>query len=402
MILNSDQSLLPCQFLLAAVLLSGCFIALNAGAADPSVHQMRDMENFGPPEKIMFWEPREKLAGFRNIERFYPIRKIERGDKVYPLSVERVDLTGVNYEVEGKTFNLDGFMKHNKVAGLLVIKNNRIVTERYALGNTETSRWISFSVSKSVVSMLVGAAIQDGYIKSLDDKVTDYIPHLKDSSYAEASIRDVLQMSSGTQWNEDYADPQSDVNNMPRDDLNILRFLGAKSRVATPGEKFNYNTAETNLVGAIVRAAIGNNLSTYLARKIWIPFGMESDASWMLYGPGSGEIGGCCMNAILRDYGRIGLFAMQEGILADGTRILPEGWMQESTSPARGYAGYGYLWWLKKGSYAAQGVFGQLIHIDPANKLVIAVHSAWPTAESRVNSAHSNAFVKAVTTHLSN
>jgi CubicO group peptidase (beta-lactamase class C family) len=306
----------------------------------------------------------------------------------------------VNYEVEGKAFNLDDFMTHNRVVGLLVIKNNRIVTERYALGNTETSRWISFSVSKSIVSMLVGAAIQDGYIRSLDDKVTEYIPHLKDSSYAEASIRDILQMSSGTQWNEDYADPNSDVNNMPRDDLNILRFLGAKARVATPGEKFNYNTAETNLVGAIVRAAVGNNLSTYLTHKIWIPFGMESDASWMLYGPGSGEIGGCCMNAILRDYGRIGLFAMQEGILADGTRILPEGWMQESTSPSRGHAGYGYLWWLKQDSYAAQGVFGQLIHIDPAQKLVIAVHSAWPTAESRVNSIHSNAFVKAVTTYL--
>lgn len=398
---RSGLMLLLRQSLLAVIISSGCLVPLTAVAADPLVDQMRDMENFGPMEMLMFWSPREKLAGFRNIDKFYPTRKIERGNKVHPLAVELVDLSAVEYEVDGKTFNIDGFMTHNNVAGLLVIKNDRIVTERYALGNTEASRWISFSVAKSVVSMLAGAAVLDGYIKSVDDKVTDYVPHLKGSSYADATIRDILQMASGTQWNEDYADPTSDVNTMPRDALDTLKVLGTKPRVATPGEKFNYNTAETNLAGAIVRSAIGNNLSTYLSHKIWVPFGMESEASWMLYGPGQGEVSGCCINATLRDYGRIGLFAMRDGVLANGTRILPKGWMKESTSPSKGYAGYGYLWWLREDSYAAQGVFGQLIHINPDQKLVIATHSAWATAQSRANGAHSRAFVNAVTAYLS-
>jgi CubicO group peptidase (beta-lactamase class C family) len=398
-IMRSQLKLFVCQSFI--VLSSGCFIALNAIAADSPVDQIRDMESFGPIQNLMFWSPRERLAGFRNIDKFYPVRTVERGDKVYPLAVELTDLSALTYEVEGKTFTTDDFMTHNRVAGLLVIKNDRIVTERYALGNTETSRWISFSVSKSVVSMLAGAAVQDGYIRSVDDKVTDYIPHLKGSSYTQATIRDVLHMASGTEWNEDYADPTSDVNTMPQDALSLFQVLGSKPRVAAPGEKFNYNTAETHLVGAIVRAATGNNLATYLAHKIWVPFGMESDATWMLHAPGQGEVGGCCINATLRDYGRIGLFAMRDGVLADGTRILPEGWMKESTSPSKGYAGYGYLWWLSENSYAARGVFGQLIHINPGQKLVIAMHSAWDTAGSRAYFLHRVGFVSAVEAYLS-
>ena len=140
--------------------------------------------------------------------------------------------------------------KHS-VAGLLVIKDGHILYERYGLGNTEDSRWISYSVAKSVVSMLFGAAIQDGYIKSVDEKVTEYLPRLKGSSYDQSSIANLLQMASGVQWNEDYADP-------------------------------------------------------------------EFDASWNLTEPGGGEFGGCCINATLRDYGRIGLFAMANGRLSDG------------------------------------------------------------------------------------
>ena len=248
--------------------------------------------------------------------------------------------------------------------------------------------------------MLVGAAIQDGYIKSVDDKVTDYIPHLKGSSYADATIRDVLQMASGIEWNEDYDDPKSDVNTMPFGILDIFKVLGEKPRVVEPGEKFNYNTAETNLVGAILRAAIGNNLSTYLTEKIWVPFGMESDASWALHGPGQGEVGGSMINATLRDYGRLGLFAMHEGVLDDGSRILPEGWMKESTSPSKGYAGYGYLWWLRNGAYAAQGAFGQLIYINPDQKLVITMHGAWEKAWSPVYYAHQWAFVDKVQAYI--
>jgi CubicO group peptidase (beta-lactamase class C family) len=384
-----------CQGILFITLLL-FFSICKVSADDYSVNAARDLQNIGPPENLMFWEPRQKLAGFRNIDKLYPTRKVERGQKVYPLPKNLTDLSGVEYKIDGQIYSTTDFIRHNRVAGLLVIRDDEIITEEYSLGNSENSRWISFSVTKSVVSMLLGAAIQDGYIRSVDDKVSDYIPHLKGTTYADATIKNVLQMASGTQWNEDYADPNSDVNTMPRTVLALLNMIGNKPRVAEPGDKFNYNTGETNLVGAIVRAAIGNNLSSYLSFKIWMPFGMESDAVWMLHGPGQGEMGGCCINATLRDYGRLGLFAMQDGVLADGTRVLPANWMKDSTTPSKGYAGYGYLWWLGNDDYSARGVFGQLIYINPELNLVVAMHSAWDQAGSRDYYAHRDAFVNAL------
>ena len=150
-----------------------------------------------------------------------------------------------------------------------------------------------------------------------------------------------------------------------------------KPRDEVPGDVFNYNTAETNLAGTLLRSAIGNNLSSYLSEKIWKPFGMECDAFWNLTEQGGGEFGGCCINATLRDYGRIGLFALANGRLADGTQVLPPGWMQESTMQSKGYRGYGYFWWLTaEDIYAAIGIFGQGIYINRRENVVIALHSA--------------------------
>ncbi|MGD8359387.1 MAG: serine hydrolase, partial [Lysobacterales bacterium] len=143
----------------------------------------------------------------------------------------------------------------------------------------------------------------------------------------------------------------------------------------------NYSTAEANLIGDVLRAAIGNNLSTYLEQKIWQPFGMESDAYWNLTEAGGGEFGGCCLNATLRDYGRLGLFALNNGRLADGTPVLPTNWMADSTTPSKANEGYGYLWWLNKnGAYEASGIFGQGIYVFPEKNLVIALQSARPDA----------------------
>ncbi len=273
------------------------------------------------------------------------------------------------------------YFTKQRVAGLLVIKDGRIVYERYGLGNDETTRWVSFSVAKSVVSMLFGAAVKDGYIKSVDESVTDYLPRLKGSSYDQSTIRNLLQMASGVVWNEDYADPESDVATATYQTLNLYEYLRHKPRNAKPGERFNYNTAETNLAGTLLRSAIGNNLSTYLTDKIWKPFGMEADAYWQLTESGGGEFGGCCINATLRDYGRLGLFALANGRLADGTEVLPASWMAESIAPSKGYNGYGYFWWLTAaGAYQAMGIFGQGIYIDPARNVVIALHSARTSA----------------------
>jgi CubicO group peptidase (beta-lactamase class C family) len=231
----------------------------------------------------------------------------------------------------------------------------------------------------------------------VDEKITDYLPRLKNSAYDQSSIRNLLQMASGVEWNEDYADPHSDVNNDIWDTLGLYERLRDKPRAAPPGELFNYNTAETNLAGTLLRAAIGNNQSTYLSEKIWKPFGMESDANWMLAEPGGGEQGGCCISATLRDYGRLGLFAMGNGRLTDGTQVLPETWIKESTAPSRAHSGYGYLWWLYGDeTYRASGIFGQAIYINPKENVVIAMHSARAAASNSPDWELQSAFFTAI------
>ena len=336
------------------------------------------------------------------MDKIYPTRPIPASYDPYSLPERLVDVTGWHYEFEGTTYDLAGFLDVNHVVGLLVIKRGEVVVERYTHGMTRETAWYSFSIAKSVVSLLIGAALQDGYIESLDAPVTSYLPMLVGSAYDGVTIRHALHMASGVEWNEDYADPASDVANTGGSALDRLRYLRGKSSVEEPGAVFNYNTGETNLLGAVLRAAIGNNLSTYLAHKIWGPFGMEHDANWLLLAPGGAEHGGCCISATLRDYGRIGLFAMREGILRDGTSVLPTGWMAESTTPSSSNEGYGYLWWLRGGgAYSAIGIYGQAISINPAEALVIVTLSAWPRATGPEFSQHRSAFFAAVTASLS-
>ena len=369
----------------------------------PPAAEAEDWSGFGDLENVLNWTPEQQLRGYRSIDRIYPTRPVTSSDDPYPLPSNLIELTDLRYEVAGATFDVDRFFEHNYLVGLLVIKRGKVVVERYARGNTPETNWYSFSVAKSVVSMLIGAAVHDGDIQSLDTAVTDYLPLLAGSAYDEVSIRDAMQMASGVAWDEDYTDPQSDIASTGGSALDRLRYLRNKPRVATPGEVFNYNTAETNLLGAVLRAAIGNNLSTYLEHKIWRPFGMEYDANWLLLAPGGAEHAGCCLSATLRDYGRIGLFAMRDGRLRDGTPVLPGGWMVESTRSSRANQGYGFLWWLRgSGVYDAIGIYGQAIHIDPAEELVIVTHSAWPRATGREFSGHRSAFFEAVTALLRN
>ena len=372
--------------------------SVNVFAQEPRwVDPAQDLANLPTSGGLLTRGGDAQIISFRNIQALAPTRKIEAGSYTLELPTSTADFTDFHYQVDGQQFSLDQFMIHNDIAGLLVLKDGKNLLERYGLGNDEDSLWVSFSMAKSVVSMLTGAAIKDGYIHSVDDKVTDYLPQMKGSAYDDVSIRNVLQMASGVQWNEDYTDPKSDVASSPSNLVDLFHFLGSKERVAAPGERFNYNTGETNLAGAILRAAIGNNLATYLTHKIWQPFGMESNATWQTHGLGNGELGGCCINATLRDFGRLGLFAMGGGVLADGTQVLPQNWMQESTTPSKGSAQYGYLWWLEgNGIYRASGIFGQGIYINPANNLVVVALSAWRTAQGAEYAAHRDGVFRAI------
>ena len=334
--------------------------AMPVCAEAPFLDPADDASRLPPPENPLFWTPEQQVVGYRNMDKVFPTRIIHAGGTPLELPEQRVDLGQVQISYEDSVLTTDEYFVRQDVAGLLVIKNGRIVYERYGLGNSRDTRWVSFSVAKSVTSMLIGAAIRDGYIGSVDEKATDYLPRLKGSSYDQASIRNILQMASGVAWNEDYADPGSDVNSVDWSTLALYEYLRDKPIDAAPGEVFNYNTAETNLIGTLLRSAMGNNLSTYLSEKIWRPFGMEADANWMLTEPGGGEFGGCCISATLRDYGRLGLFALGNGRLTDGTPVLPDNWMAESTAPSKGNPGYGYLWWLgEDGVFRASGIFGQ-------------------------------------------
>ena len=372
------------RFHLWTTCLAWLFLATSLSAEAPFVDPEEDPKHFGPPDNFLFWTPEQQVAGYRNIEKIFPTRLIKAGENVLDLPEAKVELGSVKVRTEDAEITVDEYFVRQNVAGLLVLKDGNIAYERYGLGNDRASRWISFSVAKSVVSMLVGIAIRDGYIEGVEEMATDYLPRLKGSSYDQSTIKSILQMSSGVAWNEDYADPQSDVNSASWSTRALYEYLRHKPREAPPGELFNYNTAETNLVGTLLRSAIGNNLSTYISEKVWRPFGMESDAYWSLTEPGGGEFGGCCISATLRDYGRLGLFALAQGRLRDGTETMPEGWMKESTTPSEPYAGYGYLWWLADaGAYRAIGIFGQGICIHPEENVVIALHSARAVASDR-------------------
>jgi len=276
-------------------LVSGILLLVGAAslhAEAPFVDPAEDLTHLGSPENILFWTPEQQVSGYRNTEKIFPTRVIRAGGIVLELPEQKVALGDVRIRSEDQQMTVDEYFVRQNVAGLLVLKDGKVAYERYGLGNDRDSRWISFSVAKSVVSMLVGAAVRDGYIKSIDEMATDYLPRLRGSSYDQSTIRSILQMSSGVEWNEDYADPESDVNSAPWSTLALYEFLRHKPRAAEPGVVFNYNTAETNLVGTLLRSAIGNNLSTYLSEKIWRPFGMESDAYWSLTEMGGGEFGG--------------------------------------------------------------------------------------------------------------
>lgn len=350
---------------------------------------------------LLFAPQADRRVAFRSIAQIAPTRNIEAGASPYPLVSSPMDLSDVRYEVDGQGFTLADYLADNALMGMIVVRDDEILLEHYAEDMTETSIWVSFSVTKSVSSMLIGAAIQDGYIESVDEPVVHYLPRLRGTSYEQSTIRHVLNMASGVRWNEDYADPESDVARAgAANGLALVSYLATLPVDAEPGKKFNYNTGETNLVGEILRAAIGNNASTYLTSKIWQPFGMEHDANWMLGTPGGGELGGCCISATLRDYARLGVFALNGGRLRDGTQVLPDNWMQESTTPSEGSEGYGYLWWLFEEGYSALGIFGQRIRVFPDDGIVIAVHSNATAAVDTPYHVHQRHVVNAIRDYL--
>lgn len=330
---------------------------------------------------------------FRNIHRLFPSRTIARSPAPRPLPAARRPLGPVTIEASGETRTLDDYVRLNRVAGLLVLADGAIALERYEFGNTPRTRWMSMSIAKSVTSTLVGVALRDGHIRSLDDSVTRYVPALRGSAYEGVRIRDVLQMASGVRWDETYTDPASDRRRLLEAQISqvpgaALAVMAKLPKAADPGWRHTYSTGETQVAGEIVRGAVGKPLATYLAERVWGPAGMEADATWWLDSPGGVEIGGSGISATLRDYARFGQFILEDGV-ARGQRLLPEGWVREATRPGRLRDGrtipYGYLWWTattaagqRDGAFSAEGIHGQSVYVNPAARVVIVTWGAQP------------------------
>ena len=375
-------------------------LLINSLTSEPTAQQAN------PEDSILFWDKEQKINGFRDGYKFVPSRIIKKSTNPYPLDYQLLDFSDVTYRYRNKSYSLEDYIDKFNVAGLLILRRGNVLFENYNFGNDEDSKWISFSVTKSITSMLVGAAIEDGFIEDINDTVIKYLPDLSGSNYDEISIKHVLQMSSGIEWNEDYDDPYSDVNLAAGlNSLDLYKYLYNLDKTNKPSRKFNYNTAESNLLGGVVRSAVESNLSNYLESKIWQSFGMESDAYWGLDNTFLDELGGCCIYATLKDYARVGIFALNQGKLLNGDKVLPENWMEDSTKASSANQSYGYQWWLggrRYESYAAQGIFGQLIWIDPPTETVVVMQSAWDKAWTLEAEQHKYALLTSIMVKLYN
>ena len=329
---------------------------------------------------LLFWSEPQRDAAFRALDRLPILAKahaVPAGGTPSPLP------PGPPLKL---ALDIDAYMAGQRSAALLIVHDGKLRLERYGLGFDAQGRWTSFSVAKSITSTLIGAALLDGTIRSLDDKVSDYIPDFKGSAYEQVSLRHLLTMTSGVAWNEDYGDPNSDVakfnNHEPEAGVDsLVSYLRRLPRVAPPGTRWNYSTGETNLVGQVLGAAIKKPLAQYLSEKIWVPAGMEQQATWLLSRSGK-EISGCCIQAASRDFARFGVFIVNGARGPDGRSVVPDDWLAEATTERIGIGrpgrGYGFQWWTySDGAFTARGIFGQGIFIDPRRKLVIASNADW-------------------------
>ena len=356
------------------------------------------LANIPTDRNVLFWSTEQRDAAFRMLDAMPVLAKsrvIEAGGTVRPLPQGTLDLSAID---------IDAYMNSQRSAAIVILHDGKLVYEKYGLGFGPEGKWTSFSVAKSLTSTMVGAAVKDGHIKSLDDKVTDYIAGLKGSAYDDVTVRQLLTMTSGVRWNEDYTDPKSDValfneHKAAEGEDVTVSYMKTLPREAPAGTKWVYKTGETNLIGVLVSEATGKTLAEYLSEKVWKPYGMEQDATWLLGATGH-EISGCCIQAATRDYARFGQFILEGGV-AGGKQVMPDGWLAMATTKQTGIGmdgrGYGFQWWTNDdGSFAAQGIFGQGIFIDPARKLVIASNSNWPTATDPEIGAAREAFYQSV------
>jgi CubicO group peptidase (beta-lactamase class C family) len=322
-----------------------------------------------------------------------------------------------SFDFSGQQVQVDEFLERTDTSALLILKEGQIAYESYWLTGGPDVQWISMSVAKSFISALVGIAVNQGFIESIEDPVTKYVPQLNGSAYNNVSIKNILQMSSGASWNEDYGDPESDINRSAR----ILAVGGSLDEFSAslvnelePGTYNRYNSTDTQVLGMLLREVAGTSVSEYMQQQLWDPMGAESDAFWLLDSEGV-EMAYGGLNATARDYAKLGELYRQKG-KANGRQVVPSSWIQASITPDAPHLlpgdnplsdfplGYGYQWWIPdtSGDYAAIGVYNQFIYVAPKRGMVIvklSANSAYGLSEeaSAQSEFESLAFFKALT-----
>jgi CubicO group peptidase (beta-lactamase class C family) len=332
---------------------------------------------------------------------------LKKADRVYPL-LEPTGEWSTEYTFQGKSYSLDEYFRRNFVTGFLVLHDDRIIIEKYFHEADQNSRFVSQSVSKSIVSILIGAAVEEGAIQSIEDPVIKYLPYLSESGYRNVTVKNLLQMSTGVDYSENYRDPKSGAAL-----IGAALLTGnpsfkdyAKSIQPTdtsPGTRFEYQSVNTQVLGLLLEKVTGKRLNEYAQEKLWKKIGAQSDAFFYTSKNQPDTCAFACFNATVRDYARVGLMMLRGGKLGE-ERVVSSKWVHDSTTPEvkpgpGDPEGYAYQWWIPAGDegvYMAQGIYGQCIYVNPARHVVIVQTSAWPEPVSFLPSQEQGALLKKV------
>lgn len=339
--------------------------------------------------KINLFNESKITDNFRNMKKIFPSRNISKSENPKPFK-ENIKSLEIEYKYNNNTSTLDDFLNRSKTNGFLVIKDEKIVYEKYFNGYKKDDRATSFSVIKSFISTLVGIAIDEKLIDNVNDPITKYLPELKGSGYDNVPIKDILQMSSGVDFTEDYKDTNTDAFKIYD---RMFLFLEPVEKIVKTypskiesGKKFEYASLNTLALGLLVSKVNGKDLSLVFQEKLWSPLGMESDAYTLLDMHGT-EVSFWGLNATLRDFAKLGQLFANNGMV-DDRQIVSSEWIAEATTPDKSILqpgqidkdwGYQYQWWIPKGStgdFSAIGIWGQFIYVNPENNVVIVKTSA--------------------------
>ena len=387
--------------LLASSLLAGCAVPAKSGADLPRVD--------GAPSPTLLAlrraksDPAVNYLTYQHMDQLFGVSRLKAAPRPAPITGgPRWASENFRLTTGGRTDTFDTFLERHRLNAIVVLHDGKIVKETYRNGSGPATPFIGYSMSKSVIAMLIGIAIQEGRIKTVNDPIVQYLPELKGTGYDGVTVRNLLMMRSGTDWKEIYT-PGSELDRHRDVSLNEAKVyyedyaFKAKS-LLPPGTRFNYSTLDTNLAGWLLERAVGMPLATYMASRLWHPMGAEADSYWVNQGVAESQrpFYGAGMAASLRDWARIGQVAL-EGGRAQGAQLIPAAWMKESTSRLNEQPGYGYFWWTvgDKG-YGALGINGQAIYVQPATRVVIAVAGYWTAATDTALAAERTAFFEAI------